>query len=234
MGDGKDNYTIPTALPEISGKINVVNDSILDSADGTSFKLQIEIGISKVPDALKNMEHLNTPGKIEKVLKLKLQEKYSGITDANMVIYDVELLVNIDGKGWEKVTKDNFPTDGLTITLPYPSGTERSTHDFVVSHMFTADKNDCHAGDVEYLSATKTEKGITFKVYGLSPIAIGWKEVDSSFSGDGENGNGSSTPTFTDNKTDASPIGDNLPIILYVLLGVGGTIPKFVKTSKLM
>lgn len=70
MGDGKDNYTIPAALPEISGKINVVNDSILDSADGTSFKLQVESGISKVPDALKNMEHLNTPGKIEKVLKL--------------------------------------------------------------------------------------------------------------------------------------------------------------------
>lgn len=218
QGDGKDNYTIPSALPEISGKISVVNDSILDSTDGTQFKLQVESGISKVPDALKNMEHLNTPGKIEKVMKLKLQEKYSGIADANMVIYDVELLVNIDGKGWEKVTKDNFPKDGLTITLPYPSGTGRNTHDFVVSHMFTADMNGYRAGDVEYPAVTKTEKGITFKVHGLSPITIGWKGVNSGSFGDGENGNVSSKPTFTGNKTDAPPTGDNAPIMLYVLL----------------
>lgn len=218
QGDGKDNYTIPSALPEISGKISVVNDSILDSTDGTQFKLQVESGISKVPDALKNMEHLNTPGKIEKVMKLKIQEKYSGIADANMVIYDVELLVNIDGKGWENVTKDNFPKDGLTITLPYPSGTGRNTHDFVASHMFTVDMNGYHAGDVEYPAVTKTEKGITFKVYGLSPITIGWKGVNSSSSGGSESGDGSSKPTFTGNRTDAPPTGDNPPIMLYVLL----------------
>lgn len=34
------------------------------------------------------------------------------------------------------------------------------------------------AGDVEYPAADKTEKGITFKVNGLSPIAVGWKAAD--------------------------------------------------------
>ncbi len=218
QGDGKENYTLPAALPEIMGEITEVNDSIQESEDGTSFKLQVESGISKVPDAFKDKEHLNTPGKIEKEMCLKIQEKYSGITDTNMVVYDVELLVNINGMGWQVMTKENFPSDGLTITLPYPSGTGRYTHDFVAAHMFTADMNGHYVGDVEYPEVTKTEKGITFKVYGLSPIAIGWKGVNSSSFGDGENGNVSSTPTFSVNKMKAPPTGDTSSIMLYVLL----------------
>ena len=67
---------LPAALPEIMGEITEVNDSIQESEDGTSFKLQVESGISKVPDAFKDKEHLNTPGKIEKEMCLKIQEKY--------------------------------------------------------------------------------------------------------------------------------------------------------------
>lgn len=103
----------------------------------------------------------------------------------------MELLVNINGAGWEKVTKDNFPSEGLTITLPYPSGTGRNTHDFKVTHMFTEDMNGFLAGDVEYPDADKTEKGISFKVKGLSPIAVGWKEADSGSSGGNGDGSGS-------------------------------------------
>ncbi len=177
----------------------------MDPVDGNDFKIDVESSITQVPDSFQNKEHLKTPGKIEQGMKLKIREKDSGIAEKDIAVYDVELLVNINGAGWEKVTKDNFPSEGLTMTLPYPSGTGENTHDFMVTHMFTEDMNGFLAGDVEYPAADKTEKGITFKVNGLSPIALGWKAADngsSDGSGDGEgdgsggsgngNGNGSS------------------------------------------
>ncbi len=205
QGNGKENYTMPVALPEITGRISASQEFPMDPVDGNDFKIDVESGITQVPDSFQNKEHLNTPGKIEQGMKLKIREKDSGIAEKDIAVYDVELLVNINGAGWEKVTKDNFPSEGLTMTLPYPSGTGENTHDFMVTHMFTEDMNGFLAGDVEYPAADKTEKGITFKVNGLSPIAVGWKAADngsSDGSGDGEgdgsggsgngNGNGSS------------------------------------------
>lgn len=211
QGNGKENYTMPAALPEISGRISVLNESYQESANGTALKLQIENTISQVPDSFKDKEHLNTPGKIIKELKLKLREKFSDIAEANIAVYDVELLINVNGLGWQKVTKDNFPSEGLTITLPYPSGTGRNTHDYVVSHMFTADMNGFYAGDIEYPTVTKTEKGLTFKVYGLSPVSIGWKEISSSAS------QSTGSPSSV-NKVTSPSTGDTSSVILYLLL----------------
>lgn len=188
-GTGKENYTMPSALPEMTGRISAASDIPLEPVDGTEFKLQVESGITKVPDTFKDQEHLNTPGKIEKEMKLSLQKKFGGITETNMAVYDVELLINIDGMGWKPASKDNFPADGLTVTMPYPTGTGKNSHNFVAAHMFTADMNGFRAGDVEYPAVTKTEKGITFKVHGLSPVAIGWEKADGGASGDSAGGN---------------------------------------------
>ncbi len=225
QGDGTNNYTLPSSLPEIMGRISVVTDSSQESTDGVIFKIQVENGISKVPDSFKDKEHLNSPLKIEKEMRLKIQELAGKITDENIVVYDVELLVNTDGLGWQSVTKDNFPADGLNITLPYPSGTGRDTHDFTVAHMFTADMNGFYAGDVEYPTVTKTENGITFKVYGLSPIAIGWEEATSNPTGSKPNEedeitNSSTpdTPASDEKITDTPLTGDSVSIILYTLM----------------
>lgn len=189
-GNGKENYTMPGALPEIMGQISAVEEIPQEPADGNEFKIEVESGISRVPDAFRNEEHLNTPGKIETEMKLKIQEKDSSIAESDLVIYDVELLVNLNGAGWEKVTKDNFPADGLSVTLPYPSGTGRETHHFTAAHMFTEDMNGFLAGDVEYPEVTNADSGISFKVNGLSPIAVGWKDVKDDSAGDGGNGDG--------------------------------------------
>lgn len=57
--------------------------------------------------------------------------------------------------------------------------------------MFTEDMNGFLAGDVEYPEMTNTDSGISFKVNGLSPIAVGWKDVKDDSAGDGGNGDGS-------------------------------------------
>lgn len=218
QGDGSGNYTMPTALPDIMGTITVVNDSIQESPDGTKFKLQIESSISKVPDSFKDKEHLNTPGKIEKEMRLKIQERSSGIAEANIAVYDVALLVDIGGGKWQHVAKEDFPKDGLTITLPYPSGTGKDTHDFTVAHMFTEDMNGFLAGDVEYPAVTKTDNGLMFKVSGLSPVAVGWKEINSVSSGQAPSTPSSSRPGSSGDKTKAPLTGDPSSMMLYILL----------------
>lgn len=221
QGDGSENYILPANLPEIRGTIR--------TTDETTFKTNVEKGISRVPDSFKDKENLNTPDKIEKEIKQKLQGHFSGIKTENIAVYDVELLVNINGLGWQKATKDNFPSGGLSITLPYPSGTRKNTHDFVVAHMFTEDMNGFRAGDIEYPSVTKTNSGITFKVYGLSPVAIGWKDIKSNSSGGGNN-----TSSASGNSIKAPRTGDTSPIMPYVVLSLAasGTITGLYLSTK--
>lgn len=187
-----------TSTNKIDDKISVPITE--EPEDENMYKTEVENGISKVPDSFKDKENLNTPEKIEQEMKLKLRDKVSGIEETNVAVYDVKLMVNVNGTGWQEVAKDDFPSDGLTVTLPYPAGTGKDTHYFAAAHMFTADMNGFQAGDIEYPDVAKTEKGIEFKVKGLSPIAIGWKEVkDDSNGGSDNNGNGNNNGSGDNN-----------------------------------
>lgn len=174
------NYVLPAALPEITGKINAVSTVPVPPAESTAqvqFSLSMESGISQVPAALAGIESLNTPEKIETQMKLNIQKQAASVPEESTEVHDVTLMVNVDGAGWQVAGKENFPADGLTITLPYPEGTGKDANDFVVCHLFTEDMNGHKAGDVEYPAVTKTDAGIRFKVYGLSPISIGWTKA---------------------------------------------------------
>ena len=63
--------------------------------------------------------------------------------------------------------------------LPYPEGTSRTTHNFKVIHMFTTSDFGKTPGETETPSVSKTTDGIRFTVTGLSPIAVGWTEIQS-------------------------------------------------------
>ena len=171
----------PAASPSPNPSENpATNPTAAPSTEPTTdvqYHLAVENGISKVPPAFANDENLNTPEKIETQMKLNIQNHPEDIAMENTVVYDVVLMMNIGGTGWLPASKENFPTDGLTVTLPYPEGTGKDTHDFVVCHLFTKDMNGHHAGETEYPEVTKTEDGIQFKVYGLSPISVGWKQI---------------------------------------------------------
>ncbi len=213
QGAGKDNYILPAALPEITGNIRITDDTEVSLNIGT---------VTKVPDAFLTIERLNTPEKIIKEITLKLMEKTGGLTQENIAVYDVELLINENGLGWRKATKEDFPSEGLVVTLPYPAGTGKDSHDFSVAHMFTEDMNGFRAGDVEYPTVTKTDGGITFRVYGLSPIAVGWKTANSAFTvtGNASAGQAGNVPDVEKHtaasRTGNPATGDNTPIMPYV------------------
>ena len=141
------------------------------------FKLVMESGISDVPAGLKNIESLNTPEKLETVLKTEITQATPGIPQANTAVYNVALLVSIDGGAtWTPATADDFPTGGLTVTLPYPSGTDSSYY-FTVVHMFTTSDFGKTPGDTEVFTpdkVTNMAQGLQVVVTGLSPISVGW------------------------------------------------------------
>ncbi len=94
--------------------------------------------------------------------------------------------------------------------MPYPSNTDKITHDFTAAHMFTEDMNGFQAGEVEYPAVTKAEDSITFKVYGLSPIAIGWKEAGNDSTGDGgDDDNSGDNGNDGDDNNNGSDDGSN-------------------------
>ena len=106
--------------------------------------------------------------------------KFADILKENMVYYDVQLLVSLDGEqSWQPAVQGNFPSGGIEITLPYPDGTDSKNYDFVVAHMITRAMNGKTPGEIEFPDIQETESGITFRVYSLSPISVGWKKVAS-------------------------------------------------------
>lgn len=190
------------------------SDGSNNNAEKVNYSLNIDSKITSVPQALGSMEDLNTPAKIEAQMKAELKKRAAGLTDEHTVVYDVVLMVNINGGGWKTATKENFPSNGLTVVIPYPEGTDRTKHDFIVSHMFTEEMNGHKPGEIEYPSVTKTTEGLEFKVNGLSPISIGWTEA------------GKLNTASTGVKSPKT--ADNSPVAMYLsLMALSITIPGF-------
>lgn len=139
-------------------------------------KVSISEGLSKVTGDLGNTEY-NTVEKIERKLTETIISN-EGYAADNTVLYDVELVISEDGgETWIPVTAENFPQEGIRVTLPYPDGTNGNEYDFTVAHMFDEDVNGHEAGDVETPEVTKDEDGISFRLMGTSPLMIGYKKA---------------------------------------------------------
>ena len=170
-----------------------------------SYKLAMEQGISKVPDGLKKLGHLDTVEEIRDALKLEIKKLHSEITDATSAIYDVTLWYHPgeDDSVWQKADKNHWPKSGkITVVLPYPEGTSKNTHNFNVTHMFTVEMNNNKPGTFEYPTVEKTDEGISFQVSGLSPITLGWTRIQEAPTPNP--GSGNSTGGSSDSSEDSS------------------------------
>ena len=128
--------------------------------NGEQLRLVMETGISEVPAGLQGIEALDTPAELEAVMRLKITQADAGISAGNTAVYDVTLMVSTDsGKSWTPAAPANFPAGGLTVTLPYPEGTD-SSYRFTVIHMFTSPTFNKTPGDIERPAAANTKAGI--------------------------------------------------------------------------
>ena len=178
----------------------------------TKFQLVMEDGISKVPAGLQNIEALNTPEKLAATMKTTITQANSGVPQANTVVYDVELQISTDGgTTWTKATAGNFHANGLTVTMPYPAGTN-SSYAFTVVHMFTTSDFDKTPGDTETPRITNTVSGLQFTVTGLSPISVGWEQPSTPTTPPGPTGGGgwsSNTYAVTVEKSEHGKVTSN-------------------------
>ncbi len=185
-----------TAAAAVKTKLNMPAQ-----VTGKDLQMTMEEGISEVPATL--TAKFSTSSELKGALKERLPQS------ATVATYNVELL---DSQG-SPAAVNKYPSDGkLTVTLPYPDGTGKNTHDFSVAHMFTTSAFGKTPGNIETPAVTKTSSGVQFTVTGLSPIALGWTQVQSSSSGSAgssgssgsSGGSSSSSNSSSSNKTETT------------------------------
>lgn len=173
------NYAVTvvdTQVELVILKENVTVQPEIQVEDGKTYRLEAATGIetNQIPQSLQDKGY-DSAEKIQKTMYKTASEKVEGLSEENTALYDVNLYYRTgEDEPWQEATEDNFPEEGITVTLPYPDGTNAADFDFVVTHMLTVAGK---AGQVETPAVTKTEKGLQFTVHSLSPIAISWKAV---------------------------------------------------------
>ncbi|MCD7845017.1 MAG: LPXTG cell wall anchor domain-containing protein, partial [Oscillospiraceae bacterium] len=165
--------------------------------------------LTELPEGL--AEQYESVEELREDMIAKVVASDAGYTGENAVVYEITLQISTDGgQTWVYATEENFPADGILVTLDYPEGTD-SSYDFVVAHTFTmtSDRLGTVAGETEYPAVTKTDTGISFRLTGLSPVSIAWKEGAAA----------TAAPTASAAATSAAPnTGDSANTVLWAAL----------------
>lgn len=120
---------------------------------------------------------LDTVEKVFNKMLREMQGKKSKATTENTVIIEAELQYFDESAGtWVEADETHWPASGtLTVTLPYPEGTNAKNYKFYVGHMFTEGAN---VGEFEWFTPSEKSNGLVIAVTGLSPFIIYYeKEV---------------------------------------------------------
>ena len=184
---------------------SVIRELTVSVITGEETRIDITEGIKDIPETL-IAAGIDTEEKIKQALTRAAVEN-QGYLKENTALYDVRLQISLDGgKTWETASPENFPPEGLPVTLPYPKGTNGTEYDFIITHMFTHEMNGYKPGEIEVPEVMKTEEGLRFTVRGLSPIAAAWKSVKTD---DGDNQGGADKPPVNPGPANPSIPGNN-------------------------
>ena len=157
----KDVQDIPLIKPEDNVENVIVDNDLTD-----------------VPESLMNTE-FNTVEKIERamseiVLKDLGVENYN--SDAKTLLYDVTLMITENGVSRPATKEELEARGGITVVIPYPTGTNKTDYDFTVAHMLTIDMGGMRVGNIEIPDITFTDDGLEVTLMGLSPVMVGYKK----------------------------------------------------------
>lgn len=160
-----------------SGNYEIPNDAV-SIPSGRKLKLSVKVGSidASTVEKLQNSD-FNTEDKI--MDKMQAEILNAGASRGNTVLYDV-ILTHENGQPLSDQEIEDFPWGALTVTVPYPEGTSKSTS-FVAAHMFTENINldgpGLKPGNVEtrnWNQVATVDDGVRFQITSLSPITIGW------------------------------------------------------------
>ena len=166
-----DDYNEVTATADFRITHKVPSSVNGEVTCGCESELRLEAEeLTEVPDGLSELY-----SDVE-TLTRALAEKVA--TGANYAVYDVKIEVKEGTGDWHDAPADSLP-GSVTVTLPYPDGTN-SSYTFTVVHMFASGDN---AGHTETPEVTKGADGLTVTLNGLSPVCVGWTAPSSGFPG---------------------------------------------------
>lgn len=180
------NYTLPMEKPAFTGTVTAVKEISAPAEPephGYQLKLEMDTGIDSVPAEIAAADPtLSTPKAIENKLKLDIDSALGTDSDVKVNQFDLTLWISKDSSiTWEKATVDNFPTGGITVTIPWSElglTYEQAQHtNFSVTHMFASSVNGHTPGTTESPAWTAAADGLCFTVAGLSPIAVGYETL---------------------------------------------------------
>ncbi len=171
----KDGTILPTV--ENSGYTVVFTpaDSTYDIIEWTipvqvqETQVLVENGLTVIPVGLKPL--FESIAAIEDELRTRVTAVLSDVGD-QIVFCDMRLQYRENGI-WVDVDPNNFPDEGVDVTLAYPEGTNGIEYTFTVQHMISYGTD---AGKVETMSYTPLPEGLRCHFTSLSPVAIGWQQ----------------------------------------------------------
>lgn len=126
-----------------------------------------------------------------------------GIPAGNTSAVELTVMVSNDnGSTWHKATKDNFPSVGLDIVIPYPAGVSHD-YEFIVGHLIIMGCNGAVPGTIEYYTPQKVDRGLKIHINSASPFIVAWKEVKQA---EPDNGGGNSGDSGDSDDSEDEPI----------------------------
>ena len=178
----KEGETLITATVTLDGETyqdtrTIIDPEVLDGDILIRLIIKVEDGVEEIPETLEETEFSTEEAILQEMLRV-IVESNETYENCNYALYDVELQISYDnGTTWALVTEEDFPREGITITLPYPVDVDPESHEFMVSHMFTHNFHGHIPGEVETPEVHKGENGLEFVVTGLSPVMIAWRDT---------------------------------------------------------
>ncbi|MBQ1985455.1 MAG: hypothetical protein II230_04015, partial [Clostridia bacterium] len=142
-------------------------------------------------------------------VKKALEETAKGAPKVNKdkvktVFYEITLKMQKEDGTWEVVTAENFPKNGVKITIPY-NGLDPKKLDFVVTHLISSGDK---AGEIEILNHTEGNDGLEAVVYSLSPFAVSYQNEEDAVAEPTTEPTATPAPTEKP-ESDVPPTGDD-------------------------
>lgn len=155
---GATGFTTPTwkGLPCVELEATGTDDTVTDNQPSQEQTSGNAVNFAQ----LSKEESVEAQAKVLGILNLKQLG-----ANQSMFHYDITLVNTATG---EVYTKDNFPKEGVTVTIAYPEGMNKNSHNYRVFHF----ANGTDKEPTEVTPLTLTDEGVQFHVYSLSPFTL--------------------------------------------------------------
>lgn len=168
-GEDAANYTLPKLSPVVEASVvKAYITEVTFPDDDNKYRVVVEEAVY-VTDSLSATEFA-TEDAIKTALRTKVFESFPEAEEVNVVFYTPILQV-LEGEEWIDVTEENWPEDGMAVTLAYPEGTSDSTHEFIIYRMKA---NGDDAGTIEVWAHTELAEGLETVLSQGDTLVVGY------------------------------------------------------------